>query len=102
MRIGAGDGTCAQRASVDGEDPRSRKRIAIRVREGNHRATPVEIEIEIGRRGAEPEPLAALVARHMLEGQGAKFSLDGQRTRIALRILPPEPVDETGQIPSNR
>ncbi len=68
-------------------------RLAIRVREGEARGYPVEVELEIGRRGAELESLAFLVARKVLEGQGARIELDGTVTRVALRSLGPEPPD---------
>ncbi len=68
-------------------------RLAIRVREGEAQGYPVEVELEIGRRGAELESLAFLVARKVLEGQGARIELDGTVTRVALRSLGPEPPD---------
>ncbi len=68
-------------------------RVAIRVREGEDQGYPVEVEVEIGRRGAELGSLAFLVARKVLEGQGARIELDGAVTRVALRCLGPEPLD---------
>ena len=41
---------------------------------------------------AEPEPLAFLVAKHLLENQGARVILDGRVTRVDLRCI----VAETG------
>ena len=42
------------------------------------------------RRRAEPEPLAFLVAKHLLESQGAQVSLDGRVARVDLRCIAPE------------
>ena len=68
-------------------------RLAVRVRQGDRQGYPVCVELEIGRRGVELESLAFLVARRVLEGQGALVELDGPITRIALRTLGPEPPE---------
>ena len=47
-------------------------------------------EIEIGRRGTEPDPLSMLVARHLVESQGGRLEIDGNVTRIQLRNAAPE------------
>ena len=67
-------------------------RLAIRIHEGEIEGYPVQIEIEIGRRGAEPDPLSARVARHLLESQGARFEIDATLARICLRAQPSEPL----------
>jgi hypothetical protein len=64
-------------------------RLAIRIHEGKREGYPVAIEIELGSHGAEPERLALLVARHLLEIQGLRLELDGPLTRVELRSLPP-------------
>ena len=68
-------------------------RLAIRVRQGERRSYPVEVEIEAGRRGVELESLAFLVARRVLEGQGCQVELDGSTMRVALRALGAEPPE---------
>ena len=68
-------------------------RLALRVRQGERKGFPIEIEVEIGRRGVELESLAFLVARRVLEGQGCIVELDGTVTRVALRALGPEPPE---------
>ena len=68
-------------------------RLAVRVRQGERQGYPVCVELEIGRRGVELESLAFLVARRVLEGQGALVELDGTVTRIELRTLGPEPPE---------
>ncbi len=73
-------------------------RVGIRVLPGRDAGYPVRVEIEIGRRGSEPDELALLVARRLLESQGARVEVEGQRVEIALRSAPAEPA----QIPSNR
>jgi hypothetical protein len=71
-------------------------RLAIRIHEGEIEGYPVQIEIEIGRRGAEPDPLPARVARHLLESQGARVEIDATLTRISLRAQPPERLGPDG------
>ena len=60
-------------------------RLSIRIREGKSEAFPVRAEIEIGRRNAEPDQLPFLVAKHLLESQGAQVEVDTRVTRIDLR-----------------
>jgi hypothetical protein len=73
-------------------------RVGIRILPGSDPGYPVCVEIEIGRRGSEPDPLAILVAERLLEGQGARLEVDGERIRISLRSAPAEPA----HTPSNR
>ena len=65
-------------------------RIAIRILQGSEAGFPITIEIEIGRRGTEADPLSMLVARHLVETQGGRLELDGNVTRIQLRSAAPE------------
>jgi hypothetical protein len=60
-------------------------RLGIRILQGGASGFPVQIEIEIGRRGTELDPLSLLVTRHLIEGQGGRIELDGNVTRILLR-----------------
>ena len=60
-------------------------RIGIRIRDSERKGFPVDIEIEIGRRGAELDTLRVTVARHLLTGQGAEFEIDGPTARIHFR-----------------
>lgn len=70
-----------------------RGRVGIRILQGVEPGYPVQIEIEIGRRGTEVEPLALIVARHIVETQGGRLDVDGAVTRIHLRSAPiEEPV----------
>jgi hypothetical protein len=69
-----------------------RGRVGIRILQGSEPGYPVQIEIEIGRRGTEVEPLALIVARHIVETQGGRLDVDGAVTRIHLRSAPAEPV----------
>jgi hypothetical protein len=70
-----------------------RGRMGIRILPGSEPGYPVQIEIEIGRRGTEVEPLALLVARHIVETQDGRLDVDGAVTRIHLRSAPAaEPV----------
>jgi len=78
----------AASASAAGEGGR----LSIRVHAGEDEAFPVRAEVEIMRKRAEPEPLAFLVAKHLLENQGARVILDGRVTRVDLRCI----VAETG------
>lgn len=64
-------------------------RVSIRVHEGSRARYPVGVEIEVGRRGVEPDSLACRVARHLLESQGAEFTLDGALARVNLPSLTP-------------
>jgi len=69
-----------------------RGRVGIRILQGSEPGYPVQIEIEIGRRGTEVDPLALVVARHIVENQGGRLDVDGAVTRIHLRSAPAEPV----------
>ena len=62
-------------------------RVGIRIRDSERSAYPVDLEIEIGRRGAELDTLRVTVARHLLTGQGAEFEIDGPVARIHFRAL---------------
>jgi hypothetical protein len=73
-------------------------RVGIRILPGSDPGYPVRVEIEIGRRGSEPDALALRVAERLLTGQGARVEVDGQRLAIALRSTP----SEAGQTVSNR
>ena len=64
--------------------------MGIRILQGVEPGYPVQIEIEIGRRGTEVEPLALLVARHIVETQGGRLDVDGNMTRVYLRNAGPE------------
>ena len=65
-------------------------RLSVRVHQGEEEAFPVRIEVEIMRKRAEPEALPFLVAKHLLEVQGARVQLDGRVTRVDLRRIAPE------------
>jgi hypothetical protein len=67
-----------------------RGRVGIRILPGVEPGYPVQIEIEIGRRGTEVEPLALIVARHIVGTQGGRLDVDGAVTRIHLRSAPAE------------
>ena len=60
-------------------------RLAIRVLKSDENGGLILIEVESGRPGSEADPLAFLVARRLLEMQGARVELDGRVTRIHLR-----------------
>jgi hypothetical protein len=77
--------TCAEEAGEGG-------RIALRVLPGADARHPVAVEFEIGRRGAQPDALAILVARRLLEGQGARVEAEGALVRVRLRSLVTEPA----------
>lgn len=72
-------------------------RIAIRILPGDDSRYPVRVEVEIGRRGAEPDPLPLLVARRLLEVQGAVVKAEGPRISVALRAAVQDPEDDEGQ-----
>ncbi len=74
-------------------------RVGIRILRGRESRYPVEIEVEVGQRGAEPDSLALLVARRLLESQGARLEAEGQVMRVFLRSAGPEPAAQTA---SNR
>ncbi|MFI5314255.1 MAG: hypothetical protein ACHQ6T_01025 [Myxococcota bacterium] len=67
-------------------------RVGIKILQGKQAGFPVQIEIEIGRRGAELDPLVLLVTRHLIESQGGRLELDGNVTRILLRNTAAEPA----------
>jgi hypothetical protein len=67
-----------------------RGRLGIRILPGDEAGYPVKVEVEIGRPGGEADPLAFLVARHLLESQGGRVEIDGRITRVRLRSSPPE------------
>lgn len=70
-------------------------RVAIRILPGTENGFPVRIEIEVSRRAGEADPLAVLVARRLLEPQGARLEADPPVTRILLRAAPADPADAT-------
>ena len=73
-------------------------RVGIRILPGSDPGYPVRVELEIGRRGSEPDALALRVAERLLRGQGARVKVDGQRIGISLRRAPAE----SAQTVSNR
>ncbi|MEE9280016.1 MAG: hypothetical protein V3V67_07555 [Myxococcota bacterium] len=68
-------------------------RLGIKILRGTDSGYPVQIEVEIGRRGTETDSLSLLVARHLLESQGARVAVDGNITRIQLRNAAPTTED---------
>ena len=64
-------------------------RLGIKILPGTDSGYPVQIEVEIGRRGTETDSLSLLVARRLLESQGARVEVDGNITRIQLRHAAP-------------
>jgi hypothetical protein len=86
---------CAEEAGEGG-------RIALRVLPGRDARHPVALEFEVGRRGAQPDALAVLVARRLLEGQGALVETEGAVVRVHLRSVVAEPArPPEGQSASN-
>jgi hypothetical protein len=79
------------------EAARPNGKLGIRVVPGSDPEYPVCIEVEVGRRFAQVDPLALLVVQHLLENQSARTETDARMTRIALRgselegPLAPEP-----------
>jgi hypothetical protein len=67
-------------------------RVGIKILHGKEPGFPVQIEIEIGRRGTELDPLVLLVTRHLVESQGGRLELDGNVTRILLRNAAADPA----------
>ena len=53
-------------------------RLGIKILSGPDPEYPVRIEIEVGRRGSFPDPLAMLVVRHLLEAQGPPRRIEGR------------------------
>ena len=68
-------------------------RLGIKILQGQDSGFPVRIEVEIGRRGTETDSLSFLVARHLLESQGAQLEVDGNLTRIQLRNAAPSDAE---------
>ena len=65
-------------------------RIGIKILRGEAQGFPVQIEIEIGRRGTELDALSMLVTRHLIESQGGRIEIDGNMTRVYLRNAGPD------------
>jgi hypothetical protein len=65
-------------------------RIGIKILRGEAQGFPVQIEIEIGRRGTELDALSMLVTRHLIESQGGRIEIDGNMTRVFLRNAGPD------------
>jgi hypothetical protein len=65
-------------------------RIGIKILRGEAQGFPVQIEIEIGRRGTELDALSMLVTRHLIESQGGRVEIDGNMTRVLLRNAGPD------------
>ena len=65
-------------------------RIGIKILRGDTQGFPVQIEIEIGRRGTELDALSMIVTRHLIESQGGRIEIDGNMTRVFLRNAGPE------------
>lgn len=74
-------------------------RLGIRILPGADRSYPVRIEVEVGRRGSEPDALALRVARALLESQGARVVAEGPHVQVHLRGAPSEQPVQTS---SNR
>jgi hypothetical protein len=68
---------CAEAARPGGK-------LGIRLVPGAEPDYPVCIEVEVGRRFAQVDPLALLVVQHLLESQFARVEVDARMTRIAL------------------
>jgi hypothetical protein len=60
-------------------------RIGIKILRGEAQGFPVQIEIEIGRRGTELDPLSLLVTRHLIERSGRPHRARRQRHAHLLR-----------------
>jgi hypothetical protein len=67
-------------------------RVGIKILQGKVPGFPVQIELEIGRRGVELDPLVLLVTRHLVESQGGRLEIDGNVTRILLRSNAADPA----------
>jgi len=67
-------------------------RVGIKILQGKVPGFPVQIEIEIGQRGVELDPLGVLVTRHLVESQGGRVEVDGNVTRILLRSAAADPA----------
>ena len=67
-------------------------RVGIKILQGKVPGFPVQIEIEIGQRGVELDPLGVIVTRHLIETQGGRVEVDGNVTRILLRSAAADPA----------
>ncbi|HXX47488.1 MAG TPA: hypothetical protein VEN47_04615 [Myxococcota bacterium] len=67
-------------------------RVGIKILQGKVPGFPVQIEIEIGQRGVELDPLGVIVTRHLIESQGGRVEVDGNVTRILLRSAAADPA----------
>jgi hypothetical protein len=67
-------------------------RVGIKILQGKVPGFPVQIEVEIGRRGVELDALVLLVTRHLVESQGGRLEIDGNVTRILLRSNAADPA----------
>ncbi|HXZ84749.1 MAG TPA: hypothetical protein VEI82_04590 [Myxococcota bacterium] len=67
-------------------------RVGIKILHGKLPGFPVQIEIEIGQRGVELDPLGVIVTRHLIESQGGRVEVDGNVTRILLRNAAADPA----------
>ncbi len=65
-------------------------RLGVKVVAGKRPRYPVRVEIEVGSRGADAEPLAILVGRHLLEAQGALVEEDGRTLCVSLISTQPD------------
>ena len=65
-------------------------RLGIKVVAGDRPRYPVRVEIEVGSRGVDAEPLPILVGRHLLEAQGALVEEDGRTLCVSLMRTRPE------------
>lgn len=83
---------CAERAHAGGK-------VGIRIVGNPEPDRPLRIEVEIGRRFAEVDPLALLVVRHLLETQGAVVEVDARVTRVTLRAPEKEDAPSTEEEP---
>jgi hypothetical protein len=70
-------------------------KLGIRLVPGPDPDYPVCVEVEVGRRFAQVDPLALLVVRHLMESQAARVDADARIARISL----PGPERETPPIP---
>jgi hypothetical protein len=86
--------------TASAETCREGGRLAVRVLPGNENGYPTQIEVEIGQPGAEADPLAFLVAKHLLESQGGRVEIDGRLTRVHLRGSSAEAASVQAQTPS--
>lgn len=78
------------------EGARTGGKVGVRVFGNPDPTHPLRIEVEIGQRFAEVDPLALLVVRHLLESQGGIVHVDGRVTRILLRVPDKEEEEAPG------